>query len=350
MGTAPVSQAATPSNRSNPASQAHEALAAQARRIRPIEIPTLVVAVAIYCGFALVTYHHAALPNWLLLILGGYLVAWHGSLQHEVIHGHPTPWNWLNEIIVFPSLWLVIPFDSYRESHLAHHRDENLTDPALDPESFYVTAREWRRAGPLGRAFLTLHNCLLGRLILGPLWILLLQSRAIFKAIISGDLKALFGWAKHGLAICLVLVWVLEVSGLPLWKYLLFFVYPGLALTLLRSFAEHRAVPSVSARTAIQQAEWPFALLFLNNNLHALHHLQPGLAWYRLPAVWRALRPDLNAASGRESGELFRGYWEIVLRYLLWPKEPPLHPAERWRLAGKPDDISGSMLQNPGEA
>ena len=26
-----------------------------------------------------------------------------GALQHEVVHGHPTPWNWVNEALVFPS-------------------------------------------------------------------------------------------------------------------------------------------------------------------------------------------------------------------------------------------------------
>lgn len=344
MSAARVVEAVVGSN------QANEARAARARFARPVEVPTLFVAAAIYSGFALLTYQHAALPDWALFILGGCLVAWHGSLQHEVIHGHPTPWTWVNEAIVFPSLWLVIPFGSYRESHLVHHQDENLTDPELDPESFYVSARVWQRAGPLGRAFLTLHNSLLGRLVLGPLWVVLLQVKAIFKALVAGETKVLLIWAKHVVAVAVVLVWVLEISGLPLWKYLLYFVYPGLALTLLRSFAEHRAVPAISARTAVQQAEWPFALLFLNNNLHALHHLQPGLAWYRLPAVWRAIRPDLDATSGRESGEIFRGYWEIALRYLLWPKEPPLHPAERWRLAGAPDDVGGNMLHNPGEA
>jgi fatty acid desaturase len=63
--------------------------------------------------------------------------------------------------------------------------------------------------------------------------------------------------------------------------------------------------------------------MFLNNNLHMLHHAEPGLAWYRLPARYRAERARLLAANG---GYLMRGYAEVFARYLLWPKERPVHP------------------------
>ena len=59
------------------------------RRMR-IEGPTILLAVLIYGAWGLVTWWHAALPTWLLVCAGGWLVAWHGSLQHETIHGHPT--------------------------------------------------------------------------------------------------------------------------------------------------------------------------------------------------------------------------------------------------------------------
>ena len=118
---------------------------------RRIEWPTLAVAAIIYSIFGLLTWFYDALPWWLVLPIGGYLVAWHGSLQHEVVHGHPTPWRWFNELLVFPSLWLWQPYAVYRESHLTHHRDEHLTDPRHDPESFYVTPETWARMGPLRR-------------------------------------------------------------------------------------------------------------------------------------------------------------------------------------------------------
>jgi fatty acid desaturase len=65
------------------------------------------------------------------------------------------------------------------------------------------------------------------------------------------------------------------------------------------------------------------SLLFLNNNLHALHHAHPGVSWYRLPTLYRARRNELLAGNG---GYRFGGYLEIARRYLLRPKEPVLHP------------------------
>jgi fatty acid desaturase len=65
------------------------------------------------------------------------------------------------------------------------------------------------------------------------------------------------------------------------------------------------------------------SLLFLNNNLHALHHAEPGLAWYRLPARYRARRNELLKANG---GYRYDGYGEIFGRYLLRPKESAVHP------------------------
>ncbi|MFQ5760261.1 MAG: fatty acid desaturase, partial [Acidiferrobacterales bacterium] len=113
---------------------------------RGFEWPTLVVAVLIYAGFAGLTWHYHALPWWLVLPLGAYLVGWHGSLQHEAVHGHPTRWPWVNELLAFPSLWLWMPYRVYRVAHLQHHATPSLTDPIDDPESYYLTPEEWARA------------------------------------------------------------------------------------------------------------------------------------------------------------------------------------------------------------
>lgn len=291
---------------------------------RGIEWPTLLVAAAIYGGFGLVTWFHASLPWWLLLPLGGYLVAWHGSLQHEVTHGHPTPRALANELLVLPSLWLWLPFRHYREVHLAHHNDAQLTDPLADPESYYLDAAAWAKAGPLARAFLRAHNALAGRLLLGPLRCLFVFYGAEIGRTLRGDTSHLKSWAIHLVGVALVLSWVVGVCGLPLWQYLLLFVYPGTALTLLRSFLEHQARPEVSERSVIVEAGPLMALLFLNNNLHLVHHDKPGLPWYRIPAFYKQRRALFLASNG---GYYFRGYGEVFRKYFLRAKEQPLHPA-----------------------
>jgi fatty acid desaturase len=291
---------------------------------RRVEWPTLVVAAAIYGGFGALTWFHAALPWWLLLPLGAYVVAWHGSLQHEVTHGHPTPSALANELLVLPSLWLWMPFRLYRESHLAHHNDAQLTDPAADPESYYLDAAAWAAAGPLIRAFLRANNTLAGRMVLGPLRCLFVFYRGEIRRALAGDFSHAAAWAIHAAGVALVLVWVLAVCGLPLWQYLLLFVYPGIALTLVRSFLEHQARPEVTERSVIVEAGPLTSLLFLNNNLHLVHHDKPGLPWYRLPAFYRQRRALFLASNG---GYYFKGYREVFRKHFLRAKEQPLHPA-----------------------
>src|SRR3546814_3895233 len=80
--------------------------------------------------------------------------------------------------------------------------------------------------------------------------------------------------------------------------YLLLFVYPGIALSLVRSFLEHQARPEVSERSVIVESGPLMSLLFLNNNLHLVHHDKPGLPWYRIPAFYRQRR-DLDRKSTR---------------------------------------------------
>ncbi len=288
-----------------------------------IEWPTLALAAALYLSFGVLTWWHAALPWWLILPLGGYLVCLHGSLQHEAVHGHPTPWRQANEALVFPSLWLWMPFRIYRETHLAHHRNELLTDPREDPESFYVTPEAWAGMGPLGRAVLLANNAFLGRLILGPLVAVFRHWRDEITRLGRGDRSHLAAWALHLAGCAITLGWVLGVCRISLGEYLLLYAYPGVALTLIRSFLEHQARPEVDQRSVLVEAGPVMSLMFLNNNLHALHHAHPGVSWYRLPALYRARRSELLAQNG---GYRYRGYLEIVRRYLLRRKEPVLHP------------------------
>lgn len=147
--------------------------------LRTIERPTLVVAAAIYGSFAGLTLLHTALPWPVILCLGGYLVAWHGSLQHEVAHGHPTPWPCLNEALVFPSMWL--PFRCYRRDHHVHHMDRHLTDPSRDPESWYVPMQTWQQMGRALRACRAIADTSAGRLLIAPWWVVTDYAKATPK-------------------------------------------------------------------------------------------------------------------------------------------------------------------------
>lgn len=287
-------------------------------RPRGVEAPTLLVAVLLHGGWLALTWWHAALPAWALAAGGGWLVAWHGSLQHETIHGHPTSRRWLNALVGGVPLALWLPYAVYRRTHLAHHRTESITDPRDDPESRYLSGRERRGALLLG----TLEATLLGRMLLGPP---LAVGRFLAGEAARGiraPRRVARDWLPHLAGVAAVLLW-LRCCGFGIERYILLCVYPGMALTLLRSFAEHRAAALPGHRVAIVEHAGPLALLYLNNNLHAAHHRAPGLAWYDLPAFHARHRAALLAENG---GLAYRGYGEVAARYLLRAHDRLVHP------------------------
>jgi fatty acid desaturase len=294
---------------------------------REIEWPTVALIAAVYLALGLVVWFHASLPWWLILPIGAYCTALHSSLQHEVLHGHPTGSRRLNEAMVFiaPALWL--PFRRYRDTHLAHHNDANLTDPRLDPESYYQLPEHWAQVKGIRRVLFEINQTLAGRMLIGPAVSIVQFWGAEFRDIARGNRDTLKAWAWFGLAAVLTLWLVVGVAGMPFWQYYLLIAYPGISLALVRSYCEHQAAEQVDHRTIIVEASPFWSLLFLNNNLHVAHHAKPGLAWYKLPAFYRAERDALIA---RNNGYLMKGYGQIFSRFLLKAKEPIPYPDMSW--------------------
>ncbi|NQW10243.1 MAG: fatty acid desaturase [Alphaproteobacteria bacterium] len=296
----------------------------QPRALFRVEWPTLVLAGGIYGAWILSTLAAGAgAPLWLWAPLAAWCAAWHTSLQHEVIHGHPTTSRTLNRLIAGPPLTLWLPFTLYRDAHLRHHIDDRLTDPLDDPESFYVTPVAWTSMGPLERAFRWAMQSLLGRLVLGPPWLAVRCLWTESAAAFAGDQERLLGLLRHLAQAALVLVWIQAVCGIPALVYVLAVVWPATALILLRSFAEHRPVAEPAARSVIVESRGPFAWLYLGNNLHALHHERPGLPWYALEKIYWSNRAGILMRNGDYR---FTGYAEIVGRFLLRAKDSPRHP------------------------
>jgi fatty acid desaturase len=131
-----------------------------------------------------------------------------------------------------------------------------------------------------------------------------------------------------------LVAWLTLVADMPVWLYAVAVAWPGVALSLLRSFAEHRAprVAGQGATAAVVQAPL-MGLLFLNNNLHTAHHRRPALAWYRLPRAFREAPAQLGADAAASGAGLYRGYGAVARRFLVRPIDHPVHPADR-RLTG----------------
>lgn len=286
----------------------------------------MALAAIIYGGWAALTYYHAALPRWLVIGLGAWLIAWHSSLQHEIVHFHPTRWRRVNLALGFPPLSLWLPYARFPMTHLVHHRDEALTDPLDDPESFYLTPAQWQQRDRLTRLLLQAQTTLLGRLIIGPAWTVGRFLVGEARAIAAGDRQRAAIWAAHLVGVAVILYWLIAICHLSVIVYVAAFVYPGTALLLVRSFAEHRAAPGISERIAIVENAWILGPLFLFNNLHAAHHERPEIPWYELPRWYRANRERLIRANG---GLIYDGYGEVVCRFLITPHDTPIHPLGR---------------------
>ncbi len=301
------------------------------RRRRDAEWLTVLLIGAVYLVVGGLVYFHQSVPWWVMLPVGSYGVALYASLQHEILHGHPTGNRLLNEAMVFPTLHFWLPYGLYKQSHLSHHHDQHLTDPRNDPESYYLLPDDWASLPGIKQALYRFHNTLCGRMLTGPAISIVRIWSSEIPAIIAGDREKARSWGWFVLSSVLTIWFVTYVSGMALWQYMLLFAYPGISLALIRSFCEHRAAADVQHRTIIVEASPFWSLLFLNNNLHVAHHARPAMAWYKLPALYRAERSHMIAAN---DGYVMPGYGEIFRRYFLKTKEPIAHPNVSWLKPG----------------
>ncbi|MGX9350908.1 fatty acid desaturase [Shimia sp. W99] len=287
-----------------------------------IEWPTFGLVVLCYGAFVTGTVW---LASWWLpagMIVTALALALHSSLSHEVLHGHPFRSRFLSEALVFPAIGLFIPYIRFRDTHLAHHLDSRLTDPYDDPESNYQDPAVWAQLPAWRQKVLTFNNTLAGRLLIGPLVAQEAFMRTDWRAIRARDRAVLNGWLWHIPSLALALWWMFAVSQLPVWAYLVS-AYGALSILKIRTFLEHQAHERARGRTVIIEDKGPLAWIFLNNNLHVVHHMHPRMPWYRLPVLFRENR---DRYLSRNDGYYYRSYGEIFRRYLWARKDPVPHP------------------------
>lgn len=271
--------------------------------------------------FALIHYSQHLGQGLTLVLLVPVITFWM-SVQHELLHGHPTRWLWVNKLLGYAPLAIWYPYTLYRDSHLLHHRDEELTLPQRDPESRYFSGQHWQGNGRGARALHWLNKTLCGRLLVGPLIALVGLATEELHRLGRGELQAWMMWLTHTACVVGLLLFVQAQGGIGVFDYLLASVL-ALALSMVRSFYEHRPAQSPEHRSVINEAGWPWRWLFLNLNLHLIHHDLPGLPWYYLPRVYKERREDWLQRSGQF---LVAGYGELFRQHGLRPIDSPQHP------------------------
>ncbi|MDB5820685.1 MAG: hypothetical protein JWQ11_4325 [Rhizobacter sp.] len=295
------------------------------RRLRD-EWPTWCLIVAIYGGWLFAAHEHHALGTPLTLAALGLLACWYMSLQHELLHGHPTRSKAINRLLGLLPLAVWYPYDLYREGHLAHHRDELLTQPGIDPESNYVSAETFAAMPRWLRPLWVAQRTVVGRVLLGPALVIVPTWLDIVRRPLRGDFSQTRMWAQH-LALLAMLLWALDrFAGIGSLTYVLAVGYPALGLAMLRSFYEHRPANDPAHRVVVTEAGWFWRLLYLNNNYHAVHHERPDLPWPRIRKQYLA---DRDGVLGRNGGFLVNGYAWLLVRHAFVPVDSPVHPPGR---------------------
>ncbi len=281
---------------------------------------TLLVVVAVYALTALTVIRYETLTPWLSIPFLSVLGAWHLSMQHEVLHGHPFKNQFLNDAIGSIPVTLWIPYLAFKKDHLEHHVSD-LTNPALDNESYYVSQEQWDKAGKIRRAAWTANRTILFRMFVWTIVSTITYVASVLKRAVRGEQGDRLAVALHVVGVALV-VYLVSLSSMPLWVFALGTVYGGRILNAIRPFPEHKYQSGVETRTAMIMAGPFMSLLMLNNNLHIAHHDEPWVPWYR----YSNLMDRVNAVQrAREAGVLYEGgYAEVFRRFSFTPVDSPV--------------------------
>jgi fatty acid desaturase len=285
------------------------------------EWPTWLLWGFILTSWALLVGTYGSIPTWLSTGLLIVLLAWYMSLQHELTHGHPTRHESINRLIGLPPLAVWYPFDTYKIDHLKHHDDAHLTEPGTDTESNYITPEQAANMGPVALWLYQSQRTVLGRFFIGPAIVNVSLWTRLVRSLRTGDSTELKVWSLHIPLVALLLCLLGAYSRLSVWHYCLGIAYPALGLAMLRSLYEHRPGALPAHRTVINEAAPPWRLLYLNNNYHVVHHDYPGVAWYNIPALYRA---DHAAYRERNGGFVLPGYFHLIRNFALKPIDNPV--------------------------
>ena len=282
---------------------------------------TVAIIVAVYGGTVATVLNHDRLGGVLSVLLLAWFGAWHLSMQHEMLHGHPFRARWLNDAIASIPVTLWIPFLAFKRDHLEHH-DSDLTNPELDNESYYVSQEVWDRSGRIRRAAYWANRTMIFRMFV---WIVVSTTTylaMVFRQALAGTHSRRSALALHVIGLVVVVWFVRDVAQMPMWQFALGTTYGGRVLNAMRPFPEHKYLVDTEDRTAMIMAGPVMSLLMLNNNLHVAHHDEPWVPWYD----YRSLMGRVNAVErARQAGLLYEGgYWEVFRRFAVRPISSPL--------------------------
>lgn len=211
-------------------------------------------------------------------LLMGRSFALYAILAHEAAHRLLFSKRWANDgigrwLLAYPAF---VPFDAYRRSHFAHHRDELGPDePDLALYARYpITRASWRRKltrDAVGNSgWKNLKGLLLA--VRSP------TARPIALRILGMQLVLLVGFTLVGRPELYLVLWL--APWMTVWR----------VLNRLRAVAEHGGLtrsPDRRETTHHVEQHWParFWIAPYNTGWHLAHHVDMGIPFRHLPAL-----------------------------------------------------------------
>ena len=256
-----------------------------------------------------------------LALVQGFTVFNFTVLLHEVLHhlvftrSRPRLERALGLLYAVPS---GISASQFTRWHLDHHAE--LGSPDADPKRHHLSPKRNAR-------WFKLLYCT------PALFPIYFRAARRETATYPPDLRATIAWERR-LSIAthltvLAAIWGLAGAAAAMRAYVVpvFFVFP-IAFTLNRLGQHYDIDPADPVKwSTLVRGHWFWNFAFLNSNYHLEHHYFPGVPFYRLPALQRALVPFYT-----RHGMRWHGYGGLLYGWFVENRAPHTD----WSRAGAP--------------
>jgi len=253
--------------------------------------PTVAFFFALWAGLiASVTASlNGAFPLWAGCLVNAVLLYVLAHVNHEAIHRNISGGNprlrWLNEAIGhYGSIWFFLPFQAFKAVHLAHHRAPN--DPATDGDMWVA------KENPV-TVFLRCSTILWG------------YELQLWRMMREGTLKRNEAISIYGQRLVVLAAWItLTALGYGAETFFLWILPAMLVMPVLAMFFAYivhrphdetdpyRSSNVILARGPLQSI---VTAIFVFQNYHLIHHLNPRIPFYGYGEHFRARRAELEA-------------------------------------------------------